>query len=149
MQSLPLDYLFIAETFSGQLIKQTPDDISSIDPTKSAFYDVIQSLPLKSFSLVGRGQIFKVDLVDGHMEINGNPIPSDKQPHEGSTITPIYYRETMQLQKHEYEKRFTDKILGLFYWDAHSKNMTPHEVYKIGWQARHKGKNQKFEMTIS
>lgn len=47
-----MKYKFIAEFQDGSFIEQT-DDISSIDPTRSQFYDVINSAsPLERFTVV-------------------------------------------------------------------------------------------------
>lgn len=39
-----LAYLFECHLKDGTMIQQTPEDVSVIDPAKSAFYDVLQRI---------------------------------------------------------------------------------------------------------
>jgi hypothetical protein len=88
-----LDYLFIAETYTGVLIRQTPDDKSTLDPFHSAFYDVLQQ-PVKRFSLIGKGHIFSIDLDDGHVEADGNKLYPPVAIN--GKLKLIYYRQVQQ-----------------------------------------------------
>jgi hypothetical protein len=126
-----LDFLFVAETYNGQIIRQPENDISPLDPTKSAFYDVLQQ-KIKRFSLVGKGMIFTVDLTDGHYEVNG-AIVHTKLPPAKCELQLIYYRQVQQR-------------LGL--GTDGTQKMEPIVRYFIGWQTNYRGKNYKFELGI-
>jgi hypothetical protein len=68
---MALKYLFAAEYKDGSVFHQNAEDVSGIDPKRSAFYDVQQD-NLVTFSLIGDGKIHSVNLEDGGFEINGN-----------------------------------------------------------------------------
>lgn len=126
-----LDFLFVAETYDGHLIKQPENDISPLDPTKSSFYDVLQH-KIKRFSLVGKGMIFTVDLTDGHYEVNGN-IVYTKRPPGKCELRLVYYRQVQQ--------RLAVGADG-------GQKMMPIVRYFIGWQATLRGKNYNFELGV-
>jgi hypothetical protein len=126
-----LDFLFVAETYNGVILKQPENDISSIDPDKSAFYDVLQN-KIKRFSLVGKGMIFTVDLTDGHYEVNGNLMYS-KLPPGRCELKLIYYRQVQQRL-----------VIG----PEGTPGLKPIVRYFIGWQANYRGKNYQSEMGV-
>lgn len=100
-KSFELKYLFEAFFRDGSMIAQTPEDVSSIDSTKSAFFDVLnRSDDLICFGLVGNGHTYAVDLVDGHFEIDH--VGFFAQP-ESANVIPIggkfqliYFRDHQQ-----------------------------------------------------
>jgi hypothetical protein len=126
-----LDFLFVAETHNGEIIRQAENDISPLDPTRTSFYDVLQK-KVKRFTLVGKGMTFTVDLTDGHYEVNGKFMYS-KLPPGKCELQLIYYRQVQQR-------------LGI--GPDGSKKMMPIIRYFIGWQANYKGKNYKSEMGV-
>jgi hypothetical protein len=126
-----LEFLFVAETYDGQIIRQAENDISPLDPTKSSFYDVLQH-KIKRFSLVGKGMLFTVDLTDGHYEVNGN-IMYTKRPPGKCKLRLVYYRQIQQR-------------LGI--GPDGSQKMQPIVRYFIGWQATFRGKNYNFELGV-
>lgn len=138
-----LDYLFVAELHNGEIIQQSPLDASTIDPLKrSAFYDVTQQKsPVQRFSLVGKGHMITIDLMDGHAEVDGRVIYPPKKPPEKSTLELIYYRQVQQ--------KLVSKIMvrpdGM---EVEEKTLEPVLRYYIGWQTHYKGKNYKFELGI-
>lgn len=127
-----LDYLFIAEHHNGDITEQTPEDVSTRDPARSAFYDAINHNKIKRFSLVGKGHVFLVDLIDGHFEIDGRTIYT-KPPPPAATLEVIYYRQTQR-------KIMTDP--------SGTTMEQPVVRYYIGWQCHHKGKNYKYELGV-
>lgn len=68
---MSLKYLFTAEYKDGSVFHQNAEDVSGIDPKRSAFYDVKKE-DLIRFSLIGDGKIYSVNLEDGGFEINRN-----------------------------------------------------------------------------
>ncbi|HEY4359389.1 MAG TPA: hypothetical protein VGN17_00370 [Bryobacteraceae bacterium] len=86
-----LKYLFEAHFKDGSVIQQTQGDVSATDPTKSAFYDVLQRQDdLKAFGLFSdeSPNTYAVSLETGVFEINGipfavqdpsRPVPEDVQ----------------------------------------------------------------------
>lgn len=129
-----LDFLFIAETYDGQIIRQPENDVSATTPGRSTFYDVLQH-KIKRFSLSGKGMLFTIDLTDGHYEVNGN-IMHTKLPPGKCELKVIYYRQVEQ----RLVRGVKDKDVG--------KTLEPIVRYYIGWQANYKGKNYKFELGV-
>ena len=126
-----LSYLFEAETVTGQIIKQTPEDVSTTEPTKSAFYDVLQH-KIKRFSLIGNGKTYTVDLTDGHYEINGEMV-YPKTPPGRPIYDLIYYRQVQQ---------------RINVGPNSETALTPLVRYFIGWQTNIRGKNYKWELGV-
>lgn len=126
-----LDFLFVAETYTGEIIRQSENDLSTRYPGRSSFYDVLQE-KIKRFSVVGKGMIFTVDLTDGHYEINGKTMYS-KLPPGKCNLELIYYRQVQQR-------------LGI--GPDGKQKFLPIVRYFIGWQANYKGKNYKSEMGV-
>jgi hypothetical protein len=97
-----MKYLFEAHFSDGSVISQTPDDISTIDPTlRSTFYDVAQRLDdVVLFGLYDNDHKYVVDLRDGHFEIDG--VPFSAQPVSAPTILEggkfklLYFRDHQQ-----------------------------------------------------
>src|SRR4051812_41703280 len=112
-----LAYLFECHFTDGSIIFQTQEDVSTVDPTRSAFYDVVQKLDaVEVFGLVNDQNTYAVDLRDGHFELNGVPF----EVHSGTQLPPdcvfrlIYFRRcrhtvTMgysEMQDHSVEFHF-------------------------------------------
>lgn len=127
-----LDFLFTAETYDGQIIKQPPNDLSPTTPGRSTFYDVLQH-KIKRFSLHGKGMIFTIDLTDGHYEINGIKTYT-KTPPGKCELRLIYYRQVEQRMK-----------MGI---KGKGPMLEPVVRYFIGWQATYRGKNYNFELGV-
>ena len=80
-------------------VEQTPQDISKINPEKSAYYDVLQleeagKPPLK-FCLVGNGSCYLVDLIDGSFSFGNSEEAGAKfwlDPPRAGGLKLIYYR---------------------------------------------------------
>ena len=123
-----LKYLFEVEYKDGTRFQQFQDDVSQRDSSRSAFFDVKQD-QVKTFSLVGEGHRYLVDLIDGHFEIDG-----------------------VQFQMHEAE--LTD--FRLIFWRRHThtinarmKELAHEVVYRVGWQATKDGKNYQEVLQIN
>jgi hypothetical protein len=130
-----LEYTFIAECVNGSIIKQTPDDKSFLDPTRSAHYDLRMNLPLKTFTLVGKGNTFCVDFTDLAIVINGKRHYNPKKLPAGAKISLIYWRNVIQISENTLvtEKGLLSGIKKRFYFAKH-KATIPKE-YTIGWEA--------------
>lgn len=101
MQTKPkLEFLFTAIFADGSRIMQTSDDVSQIDPTRSAFYDVIRRLDeVETFMLeearLFRGKRVSVNLKTGLFQING--VKTQVHAQNFIAATPpelVYFRET-------------------------------------------------------
>jgi hypothetical protein len=121
-----MKYLFRCE-YDNQTYSQTSEDISQTEPTKSAFYDVMDK-PIKKFWIEGEGHQYLVDLQDGHFEIDGIPFKMHEEELKDFRI--IYYR------KHTHQFQGTDEV--------------GHDIeFCIGWQCLdNTGKNIKRILTI-
>ena len=117
-----LKYLFTAFYRDGSRFEQTIGDISNIDPTKSAFYDVNQEDLIK-FELSDGHQKISVNLENGSFDINGFilNIGDDELPIRNN-LRLIYYRHNTVL------------------FGPHSSRDV---VYCLGWQTTFNGKNYK------
>jgi hypothetical protein len=135
MANFQLKYLFGCRFADGTVVNQTPADVSSIDPQRSEFYDVLQtaeSSPVRQFWLKGDDTTLLVDLTDGHFELNGIPFKAHETlPLEFPDYRLIFYRQ----HKHQFNL---------------DKEELAHQVdYCIGWQTTIAGKNYKETITIN
>jgi hypothetical protein len=116
-----LKYLFGVHYKDGTEFFQTPEDVSTTNSLKSAYYDVRQE-DIELFQLNGEGATYLVDLRDGHFEIDGVPFYAQIPP-EGSELRLIYFRR----HRHHFN-------IGM--------DEVKHEIeYHFGWQTTHEGKN--------
>jgi len=116
-----LKYLFAARFKDGKILQQQPDDISSIDPLKSSFYDVLKEEEngnqLELFCLADGVNDYLVDLNDGHFEVNGVKFNIHNSEHFFTNRRIIYFRRNVL--------NFTQGLEPLH------KEVT----FKLGWQA--------------
>lgn len=130
---MELTYLFECHFTDGTFIQQTPEDVSKTDPSKSAFYDVLQrNDEVMIFAIVNDDHTYVVDLRDGHFEIDGIPFTvhdKDELPHD-CKFRVVYFRRNVHTITQGYV------------------NMTDSSVkYHIGWQTTVEGKN--YQKTIA
>lgn len=93
---LPHKYLFVAVFKDGTEIEQTQEDRSTINPDKSAFFDVLQRQDeLAYFYLRDHEKTFMVDLENGQFEIGGVPILKEGGP-ELFNYRLIYFHRNWQ-----------------------------------------------------
>ena len=125
---MPLKYLFTATFADGSVIEQDANDISKLDPKKrSMFYDVLaysEKSPMVSFLLKGNGHEYKVDLQDGHFEIDGISFLM----HED--ILPFYRVVFFRNHTHSFN-------VG----QVKSEEISHDIVYRMGWQSTYRGTN--------
>lgn len=125
-----LKYLFTAEFIDGSVIQQTQADVSSLDPKRSAFFDVLEkekTVALKKFTLSAENS-YSVDLTDGHFEVNGLPFRLHEEPLNDLKI--IFFRQ----HTHKFNQH-THKFNLAFEEQSHDI------VYRMGWQTTKEGKN--------
>jgi hypothetical protein len=135
MPAFGLKYLFGVHYKDGSEFFQSPSDVSSTDPKRSAFFDVRQD-EVELFQLRGdprgqkAGRAFVVDLRDGHFEIDGAPFFAAVPP-AGSTLRLIFFR------RHRHHFNIGMKEIG-------------HEVeYHFGWQTTVEGVNHKQTLILT
>lgn len=129
-----LAFLFECHFTDGTMIQQTPDDISSADPSRSQFYDVLQRLnEVQSFGIYSDLHTYAVDLRDGHFEIDGTPftLPCDELPEGHADFRLIYFRRHTHTQTLGQETTEEDHQIA----------------FHIGWQTTYNGRN--YQRTIS
>jgi hypothetical protein len=127
---MALAYLFECHFEDGTILFQTPTDVSSIDSSKSAFYDVsLRLAEVEVFGLVNNEHTYAVFLKDGHFEIDGVPFEltsGDDCIPVGTAFRLVYFRR----HRHQFG------------------GVEDHLVtYHFGWQATINGKN--LQRTIS
>ncbi len=129
-----LKYLFRAEFDDCKEIRQTLDDKSVLDPeNRSQFYDVLEYQKqhrLLSFTLEDESHIYKVDLQDGHFEIDGTPFKMHEK--QFAVYELIFYRN------------HTHTFLQTVGAGEPTTEETSHKVvYRIGWKAKEDQKEQR------
>lgn len=116
-----LKYLFAAKFKDGKILQQQSDDISSIDPLKSSFYDVLKEEErgnqLELFCLADGVNDYLVDLNDGHFEVNGVKFNAHNSENFFSNRRLIYFRRNTL--------NFTQGLEPLHHGI----------IFKLGWQA--------------
>lgn len=124
-----LRYLFGVQYADGSEFFQTPEDVSSQDPKRSAFYDVRQE-DVRLFQLLhvdDSRRRYVLDLSDGHLEVDGVPLFGIIPPPE-ARLRLIYFR------RHRHHFQTGPGLL----------EELSHEVeYHFGWQAEVDGQNIK------
>jgi hypothetical protein len=99
MMNTPLKYLFTALYEDGSSHTQTEDDVSAVDPIRSAYYDVLNSgKPLNAFVLrsVDGGTEAAVSLEDGHFEIDGRAFFVGDAPDLPAKFELVYFRRNFR-----------------------------------------------------
>lgn len=109
---LTLKYLFCAKLRSGEIIEQTPEDVSSEREDKNAYYDLLEKTPdgepylhngavrcrsdVELFQMEDETTRYLVDLNDGHFEVQlldgelGIPF-FIKIPSKGAILRPFRF----------------------------------------------------------
>ncbi len=133
---MALAYLFECHFSDGTILQQTEEDLSAVDPTRSAFYDVAQRLDdVEVFGLFNDDHTIVVDLRDGHFEIDGLPfkvVGQDELPEGDHKFRLIYFR------RHRHTVAMGE---GLPEELAHTIE------FHVGWQTTIDGKN--YQQTIA
>ncbi len=128
-----LKYHFTVGFQNGEIYSQAPDDVSVIDPTRSSFFDVQQQEnqgnPPVIFTLEDGENLYVVDLMDGHFEVNGSIFHMYDKPLTGP-LRLVYFR----------------RHLHSFYNGVHGDHKI---AYNFGWQATIDGENVQRVMTIN
>ena len=130
-----LKYLFTAEYEDGTSFSQTEEDVSVVEKTRSAFYDVLNSgKTVTRFSIEGEGHVYCVDLTTGGFTRDGEPIAGegDPLPDGDPELRLIYYRQ----HRHQFNRTTREEL--------------SHDVtYVIGWQTTHNGRNYQQKLGVS
>lgn len=106
---MQLKYLFTAEYRDGTSFDQTPEDVSSRDPKRSAFYDLLHSgKAVKRFTLKGEGHTYTVDLSTGEFSCTGPHewLAQEEAPESTSERRLIYYRQ----HRHELNRETREEL---------------------------------------
>lgn len=134
-----MKYKFIAEFAGGSFIEQT-DDISSIDPKRSQFYDVLQREGLIKFTLVHTetGVEYGLDLETLNFNVNGNEFRlHTERDLPLSDIELVYYRNMKVELSIGDLSPFKNIETGEAYYVHTSTDGQPHMVsVRLGWKAK-------------
>lgn len=140
-----LKYLFKIEYEDGSVFEQPADDKSTIEPEKrSSFFDALkigETKKMVRFELhecsmipghkLQGGDMYAVDLVDGHFEVNGTPFFLHEQPIKDLRV--IFFRQ----HTHTYRISESKTVQG----GTTRKELEHNIVYRMGWQCTIDGKN--------
>lgn len=128
-----LTWLFEAMFLDGSVLRQTSDDVSGIDPIRSAYYDVLQRLDeLEKFTLWEvKGVILhhsvSVDLTDGHFEVDG--FPFEAAPVSANIIPAGGRYQLLYFRDHQQDTVVTFKE------GTRTDEMAGHRMaYRLGWE---------------
>ena len=131
-----LTYLFECHFSDGTFLQQTKEDVSKTDPTKSAFFDVVNSKQeVTVFGLYNDTNTLIVDLRDGHFEVNGVPFNfhAEHYPEQPTEFRLIYFH------RHRHTVTMGQPTTEL-----------DHTVeYHCGWQTTVNGKNYQQTIAVS
>lgn len=87
-----LKYLFTVTYKDGTQFEQTQEDKSSVDPQRSAFFDVKMD-EVKEFKLTGDNKEYSVNLESGEFNVNGQLIiPNPTEYAQPETRKLIFFR---------------------------------------------------------
>lgn len=145
-----LKYLFEVEFTDGEIYKQTPKDLSTLDPSKSEYYDILQRVEkdkkvILRFSLVGDGNRVTVDLKRGIFYVNKLPVllESEQLPGMPEKFELIFYRQWKQELDVTYKtmKVGPVKIIS-------EKPKEPYCEYFIGWKCQVNGKSYQQKIAV-
>jgi hypothetical protein len=133
MADLPvLRYLFRAEFADGYVIEQTSEDISALPEGGSAFRDVERyESPLKTFSLIGQGNTWMLDLHDRVFYLNGNAF-AISNPEQWLTDLKIVYKRRRKEAKTgiiEQPSQILFYMMGYEGLDPRSQQVIEHLIY--------------------
>ena len=92
---MTLKYHFTAFYQNGNSFRQPSDDRSSVEPSRSAFFDVDKSR-LASFQLSGDGRMAEVNLVNGQIWLDDHMV-CPPQPVQGGFELVYFRRHTVVL----------------------------------------------------
>lgn len=94
--SPPLKYLFAALFEDGSEIKQPPDDISLLNPSKSSFFDVLEQTKTALISLFGlynEENAYMINLSNGEFDVNGAKFFLHDTDLKISNLRIVYFRK--------------------------------------------------------
>ena len=119
-----LKYLFEVTYKDGSIYKQNEEDKPVIKEIGSSFSDVIQE-NVKTFTLIGEGNRYMVNLEDGHFEVNGIPFLM----HEENDLLKDFRLVFWRRHTHSFNRTMAEETSHII-------------VYRLGWQANdRKGNN--------
>lgn len=125
-----LTYLFTVTYKDGTEFRQTSDDVSNVDPKRSAFFDVRQD-EVQTFSLSNGEHTYSVCLTDGHFSVDGRRFFMHDTNETLEDLRLIFYR------KHTHS-----------FHQASGTELAHDIKYCLGWQTTKDGVNVKRIMQI-
>ena len=132
----PLKYRFRAEYEDGEVFEQNADDVSAVDPLKSAFFDVDHAR-LRTFSLWGPDAACLVDLRDGHFELSVNG--SGAFPfiiHEPREVVGPFRLFFFRRQRAHLKTNYRVGEDGQYHQDGPSFDGGREVTFRLGWEAQ-------------
>lgn len=89
-----LKYLFTVEFTDRTSFKQEKDDVSKLDPKRSAFYDIENNgKKIKKFTLGKLFDKWSVDLITGEFTHNGYKFQLEENPTSGKKKALVFFRQ--------------------------------------------------------
>lgn len=144
---MQLKYLFECHFKDGTMLQQTEADVSTIDPERSAFYDVMQRADdVMVFGIYNETSTYAVDLRDGAFEVNGCRFFIPTTVPQAVLITATDSDPKAELQNLLFEPA-PDQKYELVYFRRHhhvsimGQSITPTDIshtvqYHLGWKTK-------------
>lgn len=139
-----MKYLFECHFNDGTVLQQTEADVSTVDSTRSAFYDVMQrSADIIVFGIYNDQNTYAVDLRDGSFLVNGAKFSVPAKVVVATLVTATDCDPKAELQSLDFEAQ-PDQKYELVYFRRHSHvtvmgaSDVPEELshrveYHLGW----------------
>jgi hypothetical protein len=116
-----LTYLFEATYKDGTSYKQNAEDVSLTDPLRSCFYDIKQE-EVQTFTLIGNGHCYTVDLSTGAFAVDGVPFFMHDLNDELKDFRLIFYRRHTHSFNPEGGQEMGHDIAYCLGWQTNDKN---------------------------
>jgi len=108
-----LEYLFVCHFNDNSCIRQTQDNVSSIDPSKSAYFDVAQRITeVSKFQLYNGKMSYTVKMQSGEFIVNGTRLFLDDDSADITQRELIYFRRVRRTVSPMGETATTNYHLG-------------------------------------
>ena len=140
-----MKYLFECHFNDGTVLQQTEADVSTIDPTRSAFYDVMQRKDdVIVFGVYNDVNTYAVDLRDGSFLINNAkftiPIDVDTEVKDADGIISVRKEPFVPATDQKFEVVYFRRHRQLTVVGAALPEELTHEIeFHIGWSTQVNG----------
>lgn len=127
---MKLKYLFYVIYKNGTSFRQNEDDVSTNDPTRSAYYDVRHE-EVASFVIGVPGNLWEVNLLTGTFSHNGVPFGAFDQDLQIKRRSLVYFRRHWHVLDQARRVEISHRVTYHFGWEGHLDDGTA--VERVLW----------------